>query len=620
MPCLNSWAFLFGVLLCAIAGAGVTGCGEGHLTPLSADQHQVAKICGPTIAAQFASHAPFRLVAPSGEALDHLSLIVEPLRYGSRAEPPRALPAATLYRSSRCLALSRRYHQPLNVIAPESADRPLLGGELKLSAPLAKLVSRLSLVPMTTSLADFRRCGPVEASALKTKGLRALVIWPHDGDPALPPDFIRADSARLNFSLSGPNHAAKPVLPNSRGCLYHDQGEQRLQVRSPKGVLVATRPLAITSKGDVPLILCPRSPNGQLQMAVPELSPSCGSGFVSYCRLALAGRLRPVLGEWLRRLAAAIGTEDCAVVAERLRDGSFSTIEAATAVDAEALRYDLPELSALTIKANLAYLPALPKLAELSISHDDPAPGTLAYALTERQPQLRRLVLAGGPVNLRELPLPQLAHLAVTRAKLRSLNDLSAAKNLTLLDVSSNAISDITPLTELPRLQHLVLKDNPLTDITPLLALPALRGVDVSKLKGLDTAVIRQLKSLEALALRNTAMEQLGWLSPLVKLNRLDIARNAIADLGPLASLKGLSQLRAHRNRIQSIAPLAQLSRLQYLDLAENQVTSLMPLKDLPLLHAFLFEGNPLGTRQKKTTGNCPVEAKSKVIRLFCAR
>ena len=86
----------------------------------------------------------------------------------------------------------------------------------------------------------------------------------------------------------------------------------------------------------------------------------------------------------------------------------------------------------------------------------------------------------------------------------KSLIGLETATNLQTLDLSHNAISDVTPLANLVNLQTLILSDNQVSDVTPL--------------------------------------------ANLVNLQTLDLSHNAISDVTPLANLDRLRQLDVRAN------------------------------------------------------------------------
>lgn len=124
---------------------------------------------------------------------------------------------------------------------------------------------------------------------------------------------------------------------------------------------------------------------------------------------------------------------------------------------------------------------------------------------------------------------------------IKDITDLQYFKNLQTLDLSSNDITDISPLEKLPNLQWLTLNsDKNITDFSPL--------------------------------------------AKLTKLSRLSCNNTNISDLSPLKDLKELMYLCLENNQISNISPLKDFSNLLYVGLSHNQITDISPLKDLSKL------------------------------------
>jgi internalin A len=131
-------------------------------------------------------------------------------------------------------------------------------------------------------------------------------------------------------------------------------------------------------------------------------------------------------------------------------------------------------------------------------------------------------------------------------------------QNVEQLDLRSNQISDLSPLSELVNLRILRLDSNQITDLTAL--------------------------------------------SNLKKLEQLTLGRNQITDITPLSNLTNLGgafgSLNLSGNQISDISPLANLTKLQWLSLDNNQITDLTPLALMPNLTFFTLQGNPVTQAQ----------------------
>ncbi|WP_407345517.1 leucine-rich repeat domain-containing protein [Pengzhenrongella phosphoraccumulans] len=152
--------------------------------------------------------------------------------------------------------------------------------------------------------------------------------------------------------------------------------------------------------------------------------------------------------------------------------------------------------------------------------------------------------------------------LAPGMARIRSLNGVAKLTHLATLDLSSNEVSDLTPLTGMPKLGSLKLTHNLVTDLTPLAGLPVLTD----------------------LGLTDNAVSDVGPLAQVPTLRYLGLARNQIGDLGPLAGLTGLVELDVSENQVADVEALAALTQLDRLTLSGNTIVDPSVLGALPYL------------------------------------
>lgn len=103
-------------------------------------------------------------------------------------------------------------------------------------------------------------------------------------------------------------------------------------------------------------------------------------------------------------------------------------------------------------------------------------------------------------------------------------------QNLTILRLSQNKITDLSPLKVLTNLTELYLGTNKISDLSPL----------------------KEFRNLTVLS----------------------IYRNNISDLSPLKELRNLSVLRLSQNKIKDLGPLRNLQSLKELLLSENKIES----------------------------------------------
>lgn len=159
-----------------------------------------------------------------------------------------------------------------------------------------------------------------------------------------------------------------------------------------------------------------------------------------------------------------------------------------------------------------------------------------------------------------EILSTELAQLTELRIQYRGVSDLTGLEyctNLTFLDIRGEPVTDISPLFALTNLTHLALVDNhQISDLSPL----------------------SNLFKLEWLAIEVTPLEDISPLSNLINLKILGLAGNQIRDISPLVKLTRLTSLCLQDNEISDISVLSHLRNLTDLRLTQNQVDDISPL------------------------------------------
>lgn len=174
-------------------------------------------------------------------------------------------------------------------------------------------------------------------------------------------------------------------------------------------------------------------------------------------------------------------------------------------------------------------------------------------------------------------PFSYLNHLLVLSLANHQIDDLkplSKLSNVWSLSLSNNALTS-TQLAELnsfrsANLNMLTLSSNKLTALNGLEQLPELAVLFVGNNQLNDLTAIAPLKHLEMLLADSNQIEDLQPLAGLSELSLLSLGKNVISDLAPLANLTGLTTLGLSNNQIEDITPLSNLIKLQYLDLRNN--------------------------------------------------
>ncbi|MCY4569779.1 MAG: leucine-rich repeat domain-containing protein [Candidatus Poribacteria bacterium] len=165
-----------------------------------------------------------------------------------------------------------------------------------------------------------------------------------------------------------------------------------------------------------------------------------------------------------------------------------------------------------------------------------------------------------SPADMRRLDHLDLAVLPASGAeKVRSLKGLEYATSLRSLDLDGNAVSDLSPLRDLPFLRSLALEGNGIRDISLLSGLPNLKWLYLSDNRIRDVSPLRDLRNLTVLYLSNNDIRDISPLGGLRNLTQLYLSDNDIRDISPLRGLPNLRTLYLQRNYITDFSPIAPL-------------------------------------------------------------
>lgn len=192
---------------------------------------------------------------------------------------------------------------------------------------------------------------------------------------------------------------------------------------------------------------------------------------------------------------------------------------------------------------------------------------------------LTELTITDTVVNAEELPiigrLPNLQRLTLNGCSLSTTAGLETAKSLSYLDLTNNAIRNISPLSSLKQLQELKLAKNALNDLSSLSGLNMLTNLDVSNNNLATLAPITSIVGLKQLIADSNALTELAGIQQLTSLEHLGLSQNSIQDISPLSSCTALNWLNISYNNLTDISGLANLMNLANLNFANNKVTTL---------------------------------------------
>ena len=169
---------------------------------------------------------------------------------------------------------------------------------------------------------------------------------------------------------------------------------------------------------------------------------------------------------------------------------------------------------------------------------------------------------------------------------------------LSHLELEDNAISDLSPLTDLAAtLVNLNVSRNNLVDITPVAALQNLVAVNFggNNISDVDALGGAFMPGLQYITLWGNPLNQadVALLTAYTELHNLNLDGTGISSLPPLPG--SLRSLRAERNSISDVSGLAGLASLNLVSLRDNHITVLPDLSGLTSITHFNVSNNAIG-------------------------
>ena len=165
-------------------------------------------------------------------------------------------------------------------------------------------------------------------------------------------------------------------------------------------------------------------------------------------------------------------------------------------------------------------------------------------------------------------------------ANLRTLEGLEQFERLVTLTVNDNELFDLSPLSELKKLQNLTLGNltgsgagNRFTDLSPLSGLTGLKHLVLNNCGLTSVTALAPLTELTELYLSDNMLGDISALSRMTKLNTLSLNYTGISDISALTALTSLTCLELEGNQISDLTPLYGLHGLRTLYLSHNAVT-----------------------------------------------
>ncbi len=124
--------------------------------------------------------------------------------------------------------------------------------------------------------------------------------------------------------------------------------------------------------------------------------------------------------------------------------------------------------------------------------------------------------------------------------QVHSLEGLQHLTNLETLDLSKNAVQELSPLSGLLRLQKLDLSENRITEVTPLSGAVALDRLTLPGNRISDPRPLQTLPELTMLNIADNRITDASRLARCPKVNELWIGGNPLTDVAPLLLMPSL--------------------------------------------------------------------------------
>lgn len=161
------------------------------------------------------------------------------------------------------------------------------------------------------------------------------------------------------------------------------------------------------------------------------------------------------------------------------------------------------------------------------------------------------------------------------------------------LELQSQVLTDLGPLSGLDGLTDLSLSTPHATDLSPLAGLSGLTSLQAyfsaeseqANRPELDLTPLSKLTGLTTLAISTGANSDTGTEYPAAM----------VTDIAPLAHLRGLTSLYLGNNDIADVAPLAGLTKLKTLNLARNHISDISALSGISIVN------------RRENCGNCQI-------------
>jgi formylglycine-generating enzyme required for sulfatase activity len=215
----------------------------------------------------------------------------------------------------------------------------------------------------------------------------------------------------------------------------------------------------------------------------------------------------------------------------------------------------------------------------------DPA---LAAAIREA------LIKPTGPLTIPDML--GLTSLSAGGQNISNVEGLETARNLRVLDLDNNSVTNFPIAGELTNLTILDLFGNHLSDFVLSNNAPNLTILDIAFNSLASCSLPAGMTNLTALFLENNALTNFSVPAGLTHLVQLDLSGNQLASFSLPGDETNLNVLFLQGNQLTNVTLPPGLIHLAQMDLRTNNLTSLTLPPDMTNLVALDLDGNPLAT------------------------
>ena len=196
--------------------------------------------------------------------------------------------------------------------------------------------------------------------------------------------------------------------------------------------------------------------------------------------------------------------------------------------------------------------------------------------------------------------LTQLTWMMLANPSETAVAQLPGLTRLKFLQIYNPPISDVSVFSRLPRLEVLQIYNPSTPDVSALIsALTGLTQLRTLTLLGIsisnvDVSALAGLTQLKRLDIEGNSISDVSPLPKLIHLGGLYIRNTSVSDISTLSELTQLGALQLENSPISDISALAGLTQLTYLEILNTSVSDISALEGLTQLRGLKLGNSPI--------------------------